>query len=1606
MTATYRVTATFRVTATYRMFFILLATVPAAFAEPTSFSTCDVNRDGVSNIADVQSETNQALGIFAANDLNNDGIVNVADVQIVINAALGLGCTAYSGPTITDFNPKSGPLGTLVSIVGTNLAGTTQVSVSQQGGGLVNPPPATVSASAVAFVVPAGAVSGPIKIVTSSGTATSAASFTVTPSSGFTLTATPPSANLIQGQSVAFAVTLASSNGFNQLAQLSVSGVPAGVTVAFQPASITAGQTSVLTLTAPANQPIATSSLSISAAATVDGLPVTQSATPSLSVVAPTTTIMGRTVVANALETPLAGVTITTLGKDGNGNTTGCMGQSAVSDAAGNFALTNLPLACTGPQLIGFNGTTATAPPGQYAGVNLVFTLVSGQVTASAVLVHLPRIDNVETFQVTQNSSSVQNYSFATIPGLSVTVYANTTFTTPDGTQPNPFPLAAVQVPVDRLPDNKPNVPTMIRAFIVAFQPANATTNQPVAVYFPNTLNTPPGTDMALMTLDPTHGQMVPYGTGAVSADGTQIVPDADPAHPGHLYGLVHFDWHGPMPGPSPGSGPGPGPDCSSSCCAPSPGGDPTSDGGGPPGSPGGPDSPAGPQTGDPVDLASGLQIVRAMDIAIRGPRGSILINRVYRTLSTNQGPFGIGSGYNYGYQLGTAGYVRGQGMINLVVPNGNQYPFSVQPNGTLTNSTTPAYSDVVITSPAANMYNLRFKNGITLQFQSPPTGSLIAYLNSITDANGNTVTLAHGNSASPDQVTQVTDPVGRSLTLAYDGSDRIVSVTDPIGRVVSYTYNPQGTLATVTDPAGGVSRYAYDSQNRLTEITDARGVVMAQDTYDANGRVIQQIQADGGVIRIAYTLINPLAPTSPVMTTAVTDPLDNITTYRFDPTGLLLGVTDPTGQTRVFVHDPQHNNLVTSVTGGGRCPICGNTTIGNQTFTYDANGNTATITDSLGNTSAYSYEPTFNRVTSITDALGNVFRYGYDAHGNILSATDPNGNTKSYTYNSFGQMTKATNALGQATSFSYDGFGNKVAVTNELGATHTYAYDSVSRPIEAVSALGRKTANGYDVLDRLLTRTSPQGNTLHLTYDLVGDFVSWTDENGNTTSFVYDAMQRLVSRTDPRGKSDAGTRDLNGNLVKYIDRRGQASTFVYDPLNRLTSQTYQDSTIVRRTYDSNGRLIQVTDSAFGSGASTYELAGHLVASASPFGIIRDSFDADGRVATRQVGGQPSLMYSYDPAGNPLSVSMPQAVVGFSYDANNRLIKLVRSDAVLSGFAYDSAGHLLSMTHSGGPGAPTQLTYSYDAEEHRTLFTTNAIQPQAVTNMFDSSNRLVQSGPVSYTYDDNGNLATSSDATGVTAYTWDSRNRLGSISAPSGQKTALIYDPAGNLVSQVDSGPSLALTQDFVLDDIGNVAYVGRSSGDSLSVLSGRAQDQQLAVVHTSGQIEYGLTDAQNSAILTVDQSGNRIASFSYEPFGKTAANASYPFQYTGRIPITGNLYNYRARNCDTGVGRFISQDPLGIGSGDSLLYKYGGNDPTDRVDPSGLLSCTETCNIAKDTAQGECAVWGYLSGAAATPATGFAVGVLCALGVAIYYDVACEEQCQAPPSPGPACKQ
>jgi hypothetical protein len=83
--------------------------------------------------------------------------------------------TVLPPPTITSFSPSTGPVGTVVTISGTNLDGTLGVRI----GSIITVPTAVTSTS-VTFTIPPGAPSGRITILAASGTASSIATLTVT----------------------------------------------------------------------------------------------------------------------------------------------------------------------------------------------------------------------------------------------------------------------------------------------------------------------------------------------------------------------------------------------------------------------------------------------------------------------------------------------------------------------------------------------------------------------------------------------------------------------------------------------------------------------------------------------------------------------------------------------------------------------------------------------------------------------------------------------------------------------------------------------------------------------------------------------------------------------------------------------------------------------------------------------------------------------------------------------------------------------------------------------------------------------------------------------------------------------------------------------------------------------------------------------------------------------------------------------------------------------------------------------------------------------------------------------------------------------------------
>jgi len=93
-------------------------------------------------------------------------------------------------PRATGFSPNPAPVGTTLTITGTNLLGVTAVTFS--GAGPV-PPLVPPTATSLKVMVPPGAVTGPVTLTNGVGTTTSTAIFKLLPKiTGFT----PPVASL------------------------------------------------------------------------------------------------------------------------------------------------------------------------------------------------------------------------------------------------------------------------------------------------------------------------------------------------------------------------------------------------------------------------------------------------------------------------------------------------------------------------------------------------------------------------------------------------------------------------------------------------------------------------------------------------------------------------------------------------------------------------------------------------------------------------------------------------------------------------------------------------------------------------------------------------------------------------------------------------------------------------------------------------------------------------------------------------------------------------------------------------------------------------------------------------------------------------------------------------------------------------------------------------------------------------------------------------------------------------------------------------------------------------------------------------------------------
>lgn len=126
-----------------------------------------------------------------------------------------------------------------------------------------------------------------------------------------------------------------------------------------------------------------------------------------------------------------------------------------------------------------------------------------------------------------------------------------------------------------------------------------------------------------------------------------------------------------------------------------------------------------------------------------------------------------------------------------------------------------------------------------------------------------------------------------------------------------------------------------------------------------------------------------------------------------------------------------------------------------------------------------------------------------------------------------------------------------------------------------------------------------------------------------------------------------------------------------------------------------------------------------------------------------------------------------------------------------------------------------------------------------------------------------------------------------------------------------------------------------------------------------SNNVYYFMTDYPGNVVALLNSSRAIASRYTYEPFGTRSlakGDTLSPLQFQARpYESVSGLYNFRARWYDPGVGRFISEDPIGLAGGINP-YVFAGNNPIDGRDPSGLDEEGGLCDPYKGF-DGFCAV-------------------------------------------------
>lgn len=807
--------------------------------------------------------------------------------------------------------------------------------------------------------------------------------------------------------------------------------------------------------------------------------------------------------------------------------------------------------------------------------------------------------------------------------------------------------------------------------------------------------------------------------------------------------------------------------------------------------------------TDDPVNTATGNFVVLENDLVCGGLADGLSLGRTYNSRSDRVGPFGRGWA-----SWASARLVPGPDGAAYVGPDGQEALFARMGDG---------YGRVVgieaLVESLESGLALRWLDGRRWEFdeagrparisRGPGTDVRLEH-----DVRGLLVGLAHGG--------------GKHVRVQWDDDGgRVVALECSDGRRVSYGYDASVQLVEV-EGAGGTRRYDVDEHGRVASIVDADGVVEVVNSFDDEGRVLEQLSPFGRRTRLCYL-------PGRVTVTMDDDEDHPFNTYIHDAVGCLLAIIDGEDRRLSMGYDDR-GNLVSLTERDGTVtvqeyddrarPVRRVLPTGTElTFSHDGDDRVVEIALSSGAVTRFAYDGDERTPSEIVDHEGAVARltvrdgivsrfvdpdgivldFEFDADGNPVAATDAEGNRGRIERDAAGRVTAAVTPLGRRTEFEHDARGLLVSRRDPSGGVWHYEHTAAGRPVAITDPTGAREESRYGAHGEVVAFVDALGNASALEYDVFGNVVETTAPDGARWHYAYDALMRLTQSTDPAGGRWQREYDVNGTLVARSDPTGVRHSAIVDAFGRVTGVSDGLSS-ESMELDELGRTVALLAPDGGRTRIEYDGCNRrtLVEDASG-AITRVQYTAGGRVARVVFPTGRADTFEYDACGRLFArVDGAGRRWEHGYDADGEIVETRLPTGEAERFAYDDHGRLTARTV---PGEGT-TTYAYDTVGRVTEVTDRAAGARRFG--YDAAGRLVESTDANgaathYDYDEGGRATRITDPLGGTiTRRYDAAGRIAELTDQLGRTATIAYDGAGRTLAQSDaSGRVLRCSYDL-----------------------------------------------------------------------------------------------------------------------------------------------------------------------------------------------------------------